>query len=192
MVTFTKPNILASDDAWGGILNGNLDLLNDIFATKAHITLYDGSNDAAVSIGNGGSGNRQATINMVGDDVNPSYGLRIIRANTGVNADSRILHRGTGPLEITAQDAGTIQLITDSLLRLNVNSDGRIGVGSSGVAEAILAVTSTTMGFLPPRMTTTQMNAIAAPVEGLMVMDITAHKLMVRTNTAWVVVGSQT
>ena len=38
-------------------------------------------------------------------------------------------------------------------------------------ASAIFDITSTTKGFLPPRMTTAQKNAIASPANGLMVYD---------------------
>ena len=43
-----------------------------------------------------------------------------------------------------------------------------VGINTTTPAAA-LDVTSTTSGFLPPRMTTTQMNAISSPVDGLMV-----------------------
>jgi hypothetical protein len=38
-------------------------------------------------------------------------------------------------------------------------------------ASAIVQITSTTQGFLPPRMTTAQKNLIATPATGLMVFD---------------------
>jgi hypothetical protein len=47
-------------------------------------------------------------------------------------------------------------------------------------------VTSTTKGFLPPRMTGTQRDAIAAPPAGLMLYNSTTNKLQVRTDAAWV------
>jgi hypothetical protein len=53
-------------------------------------------------------------------------------------------------------------------------------------ASAIFDITSTTKGFLPPRMTTTQKNAIASPATGLMVMDITTLKLCVYNGSSWV------
>ncbi len=39
--------------------------------------------------------------------------------------------------------------------------------------EVVVDLTSTTKGFLPPRMTTTQKNAIASPATGLQVYDST-------------------
>jgi hypothetical protein len=53
-------------------------------------------------------------------------------------------------------------------------------------ASAIFDITSTTKGFLPPRMTTTQKNAIASPATGLMVMDITTLKLCVYNGSSWI------
>ena len=56
-------------------------------------------------------------------------------------------------------------------------------------ASAILDVASTTKGFLPPRMTTTQKNNIATPTAGLIIYDTTLNKLCVYT-TAWQTITS--
>lgn len=64
-----------------------------------------------------------------------------------------------------------------------------IGEGTSVGSGSILQIDSTTKGFLPPRMTTTQKNAIATPAAGLMVYDSTLNKLCVYT-TAWETVTS--
>jgi hypothetical protein len=57
-------------------------------------------------------------------------------------------------------------------------------------ASALLNMSSTTKGFLPPRMTTTQKNAIVSPAEGLVVYDLTLHKLCIYTGAAWEVITS--
>lgn len=62
--------------------------------------------------------------------------------------------------------------------------------GSLVQATAQLQVDSTTKGFLPPRMTTTQKNAITTPAEGLIVMDITLHKLCMYNGSAWETITS--
>jgi hypothetical protein len=56
--------------------------------------------------------------------------------------------------------------------------------------SAQVIINSTTRGFLPPRMTTTQKNAIATPATGLMVYDTTLNKLCVRTASAWETITS--
>jgi hypothetical protein len=66
----------------------------------------------------------------------------------------------------------------------DLNDDG------AGPASAALSIRSTTRGFLPPVLTTTQKNAISSPAEGLMVYDITLHKLAVWTGATWETVTS--
>jgi hypothetical protein len=58
------------------------------------------------------------------------------------------------------------------------------------VITSILTLASTTKGFLPPRMTTAQKNAIATPATGLVVYDTTLNKLALYTGAAWETVTS--
>jgi hypothetical protein len=65
-----------------------------------------------------------------------------------------------------------------------------VGVGVvSPNAKAKLQVDSTTQGFLPPRMTTAQRNAITSVPAGLMIYNTDTNKLNVFT-TAWEAVTS--
>ena len=68
------------------------------------------------------------------------------------------------------------------------------GLGGGGVAvttantmqsSAMLEVASTTKGFLPPRMTTAQRDAIASPAEGLTVYNTTTDGLETFSNGYW-------
>jgi hypothetical protein len=61
----------------------------------------------------------------------------------------------------------------------------RLGLGAAPVASAALDVNSTTGGFLAPRMTTTQRNAIASPATGLQVYNTSLNKLNVYNGSAW-------
>jgi hypothetical protein len=56
--------------------------------------------------------------------------------------------------------------------------------------SAVLEASSTTQGFLPPRMTTTEKNAISSPAAGLVVYDTTLNKLCVRTASTWETITS--
>lgn len=65
-------------------------------------------------------------------------------------------------------------------------SGGSFGIGTtSPVASAKVEIVSTTQGLLPPRMTTTQREAISTPAEGLLVYDLTLHKLYCYDGSAW-------
>jgi hypothetical protein len=74
---------------------------------------------------------------------------------------------------------------------VSINSNGNVSLNiTTGNASALLDITSTTKGFLPPRMTTTQKNAIGTPAQGLMVFDTTLVKLCVYSGTAWETITS--
>lgn len=66
--------------------------------------------------------------------------------------------------------------------------DGPLGVGATAPLEAsaVLQVDSTTQGLLPPRMTTAEKAAIAAPSSGLVVYDTTLRELQIYNSAAWV------
>jgi hypothetical protein len=56
--------------------------------------------------------------------------------------------------------------------------------------SSVMEIRSTDRGFLFPRMTTTQKNAIVGPVAGLVVYDTTLNKLCVRTASSWETITS--
>lgn len=70
------------------------------------------------------------------------------------------------------------------------NLGGPVGITSSPHSSAQLDVPSTTKGFLPPRMTTAQRDAIASPAEGLTIYNNTTKKLNFYDGTSWRVVTS--
>lgn len=70
--------------------------------------------------------------------------------------------------------------------RMRINNSGRLGIGTiTPDASALLHVSSTTQGVLITRGTTTQINAIASPANGLMVYNTTLNKLCVYENGTW-------
>lgn len=76
-----------------------------------------------------------------------------------------------------------------ALVRLDTGGSLSIGKGTAAaVASSIVELSSTTKGFLPPRMTNAQMVAIATPAAGLVVYDTTNNKLNVYDGTNWVAV----
>jgi hypothetical protein len=53
-------------------------------------------------------------------------------------------------------------------------------------ASALIQMNSTTKGFLPPRLTTTQKNAISSPAAGLQVYDTTLNQMSYYNGTTWI------
>ena len=92
--------------------------------------LRNGSSDSRLEIGTGGSGNRAAYIDLVGDGTYTDYGLRLQRFNAGANAQSSLIHRGTGNLEIAAIEAADLVFKTSDVKRLVVDAGGNIGIGN--------------------------------------------------------------
>ena len=69
-----------------------------------------------------------------------------------------------------------------------VASFAQVGINSDNSApdpSAILDVKSSDKGFLPPRMTTTQMNGIVAPIAGLLVYNTSVNALYWFDGTDW-------
>ncbi len=64
----------------------------------------------------------------------------------------------------------------------------QVGVNNTGaapLASAVMDVSSTNLGFLMPRMTTAQMNAIKGPVTSLIIYNTTLNCYMFYTGTVW-------
>jgi hypothetical protein len=87
--------------------------------------------------------------------------------------------QNAGQVNIKSSFGGNIRFLRESIF----------GTDGANNASAQVQIDSTTKGFLPPRMTTTQKNAIASPTAGLIVYDTTLNKLCVYT-TAWETITS--
>ncbi len=76
---------------------------------------------------------------------------------------------------------------TGSTERMRLTSEGRLLLGTTTENNsALLNVTSTSQGFLPPRMTNTQRAAIATPAAGLIVYSTdTTEGAFVNTSLGW-------
>ena len=64
------------------------------------------------------------------------------------------------------------------------SNNGNVGIGTT-TPTALLDVSSTTKGVLLPRMTTTQVNAISSPANGLTVYNTTLNTLCFYNGTSW-------
>jgi hypothetical protein len=100
----------------------------------------------------------------------------------GNSVDDKLYVRASGLdiLEIDATTGVPIWKLT------SLSSSFRVGIGTTAPsAAAKVEISSTTQGFLPPRMTEVQRNAIASPPVGLVLYNTTTDKLQVRTSTLW-------
>jgi hypothetical protein len=139
-----------------------------------------------------GSGSTSATTSLL---VQNSSGFSAITVTDDlkVNINSLVFGGNNGYIGINNSpsiDSALRNVRTDAGTSPLSISTGEVGVGDTTTyASAIFAIGSTTRGFLPPRMTTTERNAIASPAAGLMIYNTTTAKLNVYT-TAWEAITS--
>lgn len=68
----------------------------------------------------------------------------------------------------------------------------QVGISSTSItphSSSILELRSTTLGFLPPRMTTTERDAIASPANGLVIYNTTTNLLNFYNGSTWQMAG---
>ncbi len=92
--------------------------------------IKNGSGDSYLEVGTGGSGNRNAYIDLVGDATYTDYGFRIIRSNSGANSSTSLIHRGTGNFIIEANEAADMKFITSDDVRMVIHDDGDVAIGT--------------------------------------------------------------
>lgn len=177
---------IPSDTTTGIAFSGNKTVAYQLFTSGPFID-FDGGVSASIT-------NSSANANGFA-----SFGLAALKT-TGVNYPLLAFTNsstGTGwatgsPLD----DSYRIQWnnsfdYLNGVPAINIDTDNRVTMNDTAVeASAILNLVSTSMGFLPPRMTTTQKNAIAAPVVGLTVYDTILNKLSLWTGASWETVTS--
>jgi len=93
-----------------------------------------------------------------------------LRTTSGVGTSYGWIERSADKLMFAAQAGlSSNSAITPNYLLTLYGTNNNVGIGTtSPVISAALDITSTTKGFLPPRMTATQASAISTPAQGLL------------------------
>jgi hypothetical protein len=135
---------------------------------------------------------------------NPSASLHVRGSSTGSATTALLVQNSAGTAVLTVKDGGADKVVVMpsaligslEIVGTTIGAGGgasisfpnnRIFLGNGSVeTSARLQVDSTTQGFLPPRMTTTQKNAITSPAAGLQVYDTTLNQMSYYNGTSWV------
>lgn len=137
-------------------------------------TVKQAANTALVLAADGGGGN------------SVSFEFKPFEARTG-GSSSRIVGLDNNfSSDIIFYNAQTGDGANVAIERMRLGADGQLSVGTgTPSASAKMEISSTTQGFLPPRMTTAQRLAIASPAEGLFVFDTDFNTLCEYSGTSW-------
>jgi hypothetical protein len=151
--------------------------------------------------GNTATGLEALALNETGSS-NTAFGFGALSSNVAGSDNTAIgngANVGSGNLTNTTaigynavvNTSNTIQLgntdVTNVKTSGAITAGGKIIAGASSAASssAVLEASSTTQGFLPPRLTTTQRDAITTPVAGLTIWNITNTQLEVYDGSYW-------
>jgi hypothetical protein len=173
-------------------LNGLSLIASDV---GTDIRFYNGgytSADESVRIDADGNMGIGITTPLFKIDVNGESAARFDNGDGGtltIDQTEIAIYSASVPVSITTEGSAVTVDAGGGSVTINPTS-GSVGIGTaSPSASAILDLTSTTTAFLPPRMTTTQKNAISAS-SGMVVYDTTLGKLCVRGASAWETITS--
>jgi len=113
-----------------------------------------------------------------------SNGVFALKNNAGAAASLNISGITISDYAGITSSVSDLPIVSTTYVRVNT-AQMIVGNGGYGHASAKLDVESTTKGFLPPRMTTTQRDNIATPAEGLVIYNTTTQVLNFYNGTAW-------
>jgi hypothetical protein len=120
-------------------------------------------------------------------DAEDNSGNNRFTVGRGVGSQLVTVDFASVPTSLTTP-VGAIRTATDGVNLANVQTfleNGTIGFGTdTPSANALIDITSTTKGFLPPRMTNTQRAAISA-TKGLIVVNTTNNAIAYNDGTNW-------
>jgi hypothetical protein len=172
-----------------------------LLSATGNATFSNNTTSLGAKVGIKGSGSTSATTSLLVQNSAGTEALKVRDDSTTVcyslsmlgEINTRVLSTN---LDIYGQANGTAGFGTQiwgftgsswqETLKVVNNTNPSVIIGSATYdASAKLKVDSTVSGFLPPRMTTTQKNAIASPAAGLVVYDSTTNKLCCYNGSTW-------
>lgn len=168
-ITTGAYNILLGVDCYYGTTGNN----NFMAGYHTGNLIVDGNSSDNVVLAAHGTADAVTTMNkctMIGNEIVPSDSLTnaiAIGYGASVTASNTMMLGGTGSNKVSVVIGAT-----------------------SANAASVLQADSTTQGFLPPRMTTAQRDAISSPPEGLVIYNTTTSKLNVKGASAWEAITS--
>lgn len=169
------------------LTNGNA--AHDLRISAQNISFYSGASYGTVYAKLFNTGNFALGTNPTDAgfklDVNGTARVQqnlTIFSNVRDNRENSLIVQSAS--SVAANRVLTIGNGTYANINFSISQSVLIGTTTS-IDSSKFTIESTTQGFLPPRMTTTQKNAIATPAAGLVVYDTTDNKHYGYNGTTW-------
>ena len=103
---------------------GNI-ISDDNIAIRASTT-----ESRSLEIGSGRTGNGSSYVDLITDSINTNYGSRLVRY-AGENANTALIHKGTGNLELTATGLANFLVKTSNTTRAQIDPSGKIAINTN-------------------------------------------------------------
>lgn len=185
--------VTSAGDAMTIANNGNVSILGAL--TQANLSLTSGS--ATITFSSGGAtlarSNGNGSLNLTLQNfTNAGFYITGQHASSDVliayggtsAAQLKVGYNSSNYLGLNISSAGVAAY---SLTGASMSFDKPIKIGTVGAisTKAILDLQSTALGYLPPRMTTTQKNAISSPATALQLFDTDLNSPDIYVSAAW-------
>ena len=141
----------------------------------------NGTNGSTGATGTNGTNGINGAIGVTG--AAGTNGTNGAIGTTGSTGATGLLSAGTAVGNTTYWD-GTQWVLNNNNI-YNAGASIGINTGATPAASAYLDISGTAKGFLPPRMTTSQMNAIVSPAKGLMIYNTDCDVYNYWNGSAW-------
>jgi len=173
----------------GSTINGLTTYVDaDTICANQHLQWDDGSGKLilsgqttgtrAIEIGQGRTDSGYAYIDLAGDATYNDWGLRILRSNTGENAESSICHRGTGNLRIGTNEAAPIVLETNNTNAVIIDTSQNVDFIGEITTPSLRA--NSTAGGSTPLVAESDTNGVAvASFNGYVAGTATQHTVLI-------------
>jgi len=132
-----------------------------------------------------GIGHEVSLIQTGAATTTAMYGIKVLDLTNSAGTITNTYGLYVGDITTGTQTNQAYSLyVSDGNARNYINGPTGFGVATVN-ASAQVQIDSTSKGFLPPRMTTTQRDAIASPAQGLVIFNTTTTKLECYDGTTW-------
>lgn len=154
----------------------------------------DISNSAAIARSKIASGTaHRILVNDVSGNLSEASALTNGQLLIGSTGAAPVAASITGTANRVSVTGGAGSITLSAPQDIATTSDVQFGsliAGTGSIeATAILQATSTTKGFLPPKMTGAQRDAIVSPASGLVIYNTTTNQLNIYNGSSWGAVG---